>query len=168
MGGNTSPHLEPHDVIIDYMPNNAKARYWIFTLNNPSKELQTYAEQLNRANIKYAMQIETGESGTRHLQALLRWPNQIRFNTAASIFNPERPHVEKAADPKRAREYCTKRETRTEGPVCTIAENDIGSGARTDLGSAVQAIKEGASIKRIAEDHGELFVKYSRGKPLIG
>ena len=166
MGGNTNPHLEPDDVIIDYMPSD-KHRYWIYTLNNPNKTLEHYATTLETKNIKYAMQIERGNAGTRHLQAVLRFANAVRFNTAKSVFEGESLHVEIARDPRKSVSYCTKEESREEGPLQTIQADNTGFGARTDLGQVAAAIKSGQTIKRVADQIPETFIKYSRGKPLF-
>ena len=149
-GGNTNPHLEPDDVIIDYMPSD-KHRYWIYTLNNPNKTLEHYATTLETKNIKYAMQIERGNAGTRHLQAVLRFANAVRFNTAKSVFEGESLHVEIARDPRKSVSYCTKEESREEGPLQTLQADDTGFGARTDLGQVAAAIKSGQTIKRVAD-----------------
>ena len=166
VGGNTNPHLEPNDVIIDYMPTD-KYRYWIYTLNNPNKTLEQYVTELGTKNIKYAMQIERGNEGTRHLQAVLRFANPVRFNTAKSVFTGENPHVEIARDPRKSVEYCTKEESREEGPLQTLSTDDCGSGARTDLGKVAEAIKSGQTVKRVADQFPETFIKYSRGKSLV-
>ena len=121
--GNTNRHLEPDDVIIDYM--SEKARYWFYTVNNPTKSLSEYEQLLQSKSIKYAMQVEKGTSGTRHLQALLRFKSAVRFNTAKIIFPGERPHCEIARDPRKSIEYCTKTESREEGPVGVPIERVI-------------------------------------------
>ena len=147
------------------MPSD-KYRYWIYTLNNPNKTLEQYATTLEIKNIKYAMQIERGNAGTRHLQTVLRFANAVRFNTAKSVFEGESPHVEIPRDPRKSVSYCTKEESREEGPLQTLQADDCESGARTDLGQAAAAIKSGQTIKRAADQFPETFIKYSRGKPL--
>ena len=132
VGGNTYPHLESDDVIIDYMPSD-KYRYWTYTLNNPTKTLEQYVELLDAKQINYAMQIERGDAGTKHLQAVLRFTNQVRFNTAKSVFKNEHPHVEIARDPRKSVAYCTKEESREPGPMQTLQEADCGSGAKSRL-----------------------------------
>ncbi|XP_075254849.1 uncharacterized protein LOC142346219 [Convolutriloba macropyga] len=109
------------------------------------------------------MQFEKGKGGTRHLQAVLRFKNQVHFNTAKSIFQPEQPHVEVCASPLSSLANCSKEEGREEGPVSTLSKDDVGQGKRSDLGEVAQAVRSGQSLKRVAEQFTIQFIKYHRG-----
>ena len=145
----------------------SKCRYSFYTLNNPTRTLLQYEQLLSAKDIKYAMQFEKGKGGTRHLQAVLRFKNQVHFNTAKSIFQPEQPHVEVCESPLSSLAYCTKEEGREEGPVSTLSKDEVEQGKRSDLGEVAQAVRSGQSLKRVAEQFTIQFIKYHRGKSLV-
>lgn len=72
-------------------------------------------------------------------------------------------HIEKAkGSPQQAWDYCTKEETRIEGPWCTGLRPG-GAGTRTDIVGAVDLLKEGKRLAQVLEEYPSVVVKYFRG-----
>ncbi len=87
-----------------------KARSWCFTLNNyTSEEVEDLLKKFK--NTKYVFQEEIGESGVRHLQGIVTFPNQIRLKPTLKELNC-RAHWEIAESTVKSRMYCQKPKTR--------------------------------------------------------
>lgn len=133
-----------------------------FTLNNP---LDSEIENLkkNAEQFRYLVfQLERGNAeGTLHLQGYIYSAKPKRLGGWKSVIG-QRAHIEPArGSPSQNREYCTKEDTRVDGPW------EFGSmpnpGSRTDIAGAIETAKEGASLEEIIERHPEEFVKYHKG-----
>lgn len=61
-----------------------------------------------------------------------------------------------------ARSYCMKEDTRVSDPVEYGSWTQGGQGTRNDVSSACATLKQ-HGLKRVAEEHPEVFVKYARG-----
>jgi len=71
----------------------------------------TTFHEINQLIYRYAIQEETGETGTPHLQGVIYYRNPISFSTVKQ-YNL-RMHVERSRDVTRSVQYCTKPETRS-------------------------------------------------------
>jgi hypothetical protein len=91
----------------------ARARHWIWTDNKVKKTDYTF----NADVVKYAVwQMECGErTGNNHVQGFLSLIKQSSFSSVRSILAAS-SHIEMAREPKKAAEYCTKVDTRIDGP----------------------------------------------------
>lgn len=58
-------------------------------------------------------------------------------------------------------DYCSKEESRVSGPW-RVGDPQPGQGSRSDLESACNSLRDGG-IKRVAEDHPSVYVKYAKG-----
>ena len=141
-------------------PKRVRNRCVIFTLNNPQHEPASYQQLLS--SYEYTYQLEVGQSGTRNIQAFVRFRQPLELSRAKLIFTGEAPHVEVARRPQEAEKYCRKEESRQEGPWSNI-ETLITQGKRSDLTQIAEAIKSGATPKDVACSHPEQFIKFSRG-----
>lgn len=93
---------------------NTKSRHYMFTINNPTnEEINTFKKDFN----KYTFQIEQGEQGTVHLQGVGSYTNPRSFNSIKKRF--PRAHIEVCKCIAKAIEYCSKSDTRVEGPWST-------------------------------------------------
>jgi len=100
---------------------------------------------------------ETGESGTPHLQGYISFTKNFRLK-ATKKFIGERTHCEIAKGTEQQNyDYCSK-----DGDFVEFGSRSK-QGSRTDIQSAVAMIKEGATLLSVAQDYGEVFVKYGRG-----
>jgi len=86
-------------------------------LNNPEHGLEDYMSAAKAAKATWYMsQLEKGkETGTVHIQAALGFANPVWSNTIKKIFPGA--HIERAKAPAHAWAYCSKEDTRVEGPV---------------------------------------------------
>lgn len=143
----------------------SRSRAWCFTWNNP--ERSDISEILNneKNKVRYAVwQRERGASGTEHLQGYIQFDSQITLATVKKRIS-KTAHFEiargNAADNKR---YCTKEDTRIEGPW------EIGSavdkGMRSDIVKAKEILNEGG-MSKLADEMPEMIVKYPRGMQML-
>jgi len=143
-------------------------RSWCFTWNNPTTHV-LFPDGLPQ-NIKYIVyQLEKGEQGTTHLQGFIQFSatqrlsaiKKIEFKTAegATIKPFEGAHLEIAkGNAEQNKAYCTKSETRLEGPweLGTIPTQ----GDRTDLKAAAMELMASGDIRKIDP---AVFLKYASG-----
>lgn len=59
--------------------------------------------------------------------------------------------------------YCTKPDTRLDGPFVLGEDSSSGQGRRSDLESVVALVKSGGGLDELYERHGVAMVKYTRG-----
>jgi len=96
--------------------NNSKrnrARIWFFTLNNYTEEEVVSLSHNKWDDMKinlYVFQKEIGENGTKHLQGVVQFNNQISFSSLKE-FN-KRIHWQKCKGIKNSIKYCSKENTR--------------------------------------------------------
>jgi len=134
--------------------NDIRARAWLFTINNPANN------DLPRAftNVRYCVwQREKGEAGTEHLQGYVAFTKALTMGQVKVL--DSRAHWEnRKGTENQAIAYCTKEETRVDGPW------DYGDkptpGTRNDLIALKQTIEAGAPMKQIASEHFGAFMKY--------
>lgn len=147
-----------------------RSRAWCFTWNNFSHE-NLFPDGLPEA-IKYVVyQSERGAAGTPHLQGYIVFDKQLRLaavrrvvsKTAEGVeFRPfEHAHLVVARGSAAAnKDYCTKAETRVNGPW-ELGALPAGQGARTDLVDTVNKLLEsGGDLTAIDP---VMFVKHTKG-----
>lgn len=136
---------------------------WCFTLNNPGD----YRPVWNDVQMDYMVyQLERGANGTEHLQGYVRFKARKRMNTVKNLLCNDGVHLETAkGNEKQNKEYCTKEETRVDGPweFGTYDENAGKQGNRSDLDEVANALKEGKSLRQIADMYTCQYIKYARG-----
>jgi len=143
------------------MPCASRGRRWCFTLNNP------FDSEGNRlvlewpGDVVYSVyQLEKGKEGTQHYQGY------VCMSTAASL-TAMRNMVPKAHwevckgthDQNKA--YCTKAETRQDGPW--EAGKEPEQGARNDLVAIKRKLDEDVPMDQIADEHFGSFLRYEKG-----
>ena len=87
------------------------ARHWCFTLNNHTNE-EFEKIQSSEKILKYVMQEEIGENGTPHIQGYCDFGMKVR---PKNLFS-ERIHWEKCRSIQKSIVYCSKKDTRVDGP----------------------------------------------------
>lgn len=146
------------------MSNDSRSQYWCFTLNNYTDlDLSLLAQQYDNGTYSYLVYgKETGESGTRHLQGYFELPKRLRFNQVKALMPTA--HIEKRrGTAQEASDYCQK-----DGDFVqfgTISKPQ--QGRRKDLERVTALIKEGATIKEIATEEPEAFIKYHKGISIL-
>lgn len=142
----------PSTSVQNICPNMSgpRSKYWIFTLNNPTDALAL--ESFPHASY-LVYQKEKGENGTVHYQGYLETSTRVRFSQLKSA--NERIHWEvRRGTQAQAIEYCTKSDTRLDGPWHLGEPSTVtGQGQRRDLVAIRDAIDAGASFHDIREQH---------------
>jgi len=144
-----------------------KGRCWILTLNNPSAWLDMEDVQY----LQYAAwQLEIGDSGTVHYQIYVNFSTNVSLHWVTSLSEFRGCHAEVRRGTKlEAVEYCTKDESRLEGPFyypnkkAVLRHASSEKGRRTDIDALVEMIEREYTDAQIAEVAPVLIVKYQRG-----
>jgi len=119
---------------------------WVFTINN-FEDTQCVKEW---SDVKDAIwQSEVGASGTPHLQGFVRFVKNKRLTALKKL--SATAHWEASKDPKAAIAYCSKEDTRVEGPW-TIGSPGGQQGKRKDIEEAVARIESGDDVTDIISD----------------
>lgn len=131
-------------------------RSWCFTLNNPREDFSLDYDQ-----VRYSVyQLERGANGTEHIQGYVSFRTPKSFPFCQAYVPGAHWEVRRGTE-EEASAYCSKEQGRISEPVVhgRIAE----PGKRTDLDSAIVTLRETLSLKRVAEEHPSVYVKFSRG-----
>lgn len=120
-------------------------RNWVFTLNNPQPE-----EDPNTWGGTYCIwQLEKGDEGTLHYQGYIVFKSNKRLSAVKSV-NP-RAHWElRKGTHQQAVDYCSKQDTRVEGPW-SYGEPP-SQGKRTDLLLLKERLEAGVPVKDLWTD----------------
>ena len=150
------------------MPTTSFKNY-VFTINNPGptdvEHLTACVEATKRDGPPYCRyiiyQYERGDAGVRHVQGYVQFRDKIRVKAAAKRLGG-RAHVEpRRGSHEEARSYCSKEETRTEGPY-EAGTPVLGAGDRSDLVALQQDLQGGMSMAEVSDAHFGLFIRYPR------
>lgn len=140
-----------------------RSNYWVFTLNNPGNsnnfEIDTFLKEQEDKISYYVYQLEIGKgdnpripTGTPHLQGYVEFKARVDLTYLKNFNNNAHwePRRESAAA---NRIYCTKEDTREDGPweFGTISEGTPGK--RNDLLSIKKDIDDGKNDKHIADNY---------------
>ncbi len=138
-----------------------QSKYWCFTLNNYTNQDKTKIEHLfNEGKYTYCIYgEEVGEQGTPHLQGYIEFSRRKRMQYVKRLIS-QRIHLEsRRGSAEQAAEYCRKEGASTE--YGDISESNQGK--RSDLDSAVQAIRDGSTIAELWENHTTTMVRFRGG-----
>ena len=143
--------------------HNKLSRRWCFTINNPSAQDTNKLVSLRQHSSYLVYQKEQGADETPHYQGYVEFTNRKKGTTVKNLIS-QRCHLEVArGTPKQASEYCKKEQSRIEGPWEYGNLTEITQGTRTDLIAIKEAIDQGKSLTKVAEDHFSDFVRYEKG-----
>lgn len=132
----------------------AQRRRWCFTLNNYTEEEEREVQGISCSYLVYGR--EEGEEGTPHLQGYIEFKNGKRLKNVKDLI--PRAHFEACkGSAKQNVKYCKKG-----GNVFEMG-NVSQQGRRTDLEAAAEMVKEGSTMRDIAEELPTVFIKYNRG-----
>lgn len=146
----------------------SRAKHWVFTLNNYSSA-EVVALSLAFTNgrfIHIAWAEEVGESGTPHLQGSFSLVKKERATALHKISGLERAALlVMKGKPQQAYDYYANNPDKG-SPVnlqCFGTLPAQTQGKRTDLSDATEVLAETGSLKRVAQEFPEVFVKYHAG-----
>lgn len=104
-------------------------------------------------------QLEMGVEDRIHLQFFFQFSQPVRWAHVKRLLEDETAHCEHAWDPQKSIDYCSKVDTRIDGPFEWGRRND-GPGQRNDALDVVQAIERGANIREIVSISPGYGVRY--------
>jgi hypothetical protein len=132
-----------------------KSRWWFLTLNNYTKD-----EIVKMLSINFAWLVYQGEecptTGTPHIHACIYYKNAVVMPKR----HIPRGHWEKVFRAEACVKYCTKEESRVDGPF-EYGERPR-QGTRTDLATIAEKYVN-STERDFADENPEHFVKYYRG-----
>jgi len=139
----------------------AQSRYWMFTINNPANnELPGAWNGMTWC----VWQRERGEQGTDHLQGYVIFEKAKRI-TGLKKLNAQAHWEPRRGNHEQARDYCSKEESRVDGPWCCGDEpQDNNQGKRNDLALLKRKLDSGESEAQIAkaDDTFGVWARYSK------
>ena len=135
-------------------------RPWVFTFNNPTPgEINLLRTTTPGQSDFLVWQLERGDGGTLHVQGYVLWKRKCRQLSCRTALGG-RAHCEpRFGTHAQAYEYCTKEETRLEGPFET-GEPPVGAGHRSDLDNLRRDLDQAATLLKVSENHFPLFLRY--------
>lgn len=147
------------------MPRAAQARSWCFTSFDTglAPALANKEIDSDRPRMRYLVfQIESApETDRRHIQGYVQFKDPVRLGAVQRFLGDAAAHCEKAnGTADQNRDYCTKEETRVDGPW-EIGE-PTRQGQRTDVEALHDALRAGASRQALWEDNFPVMVRYHR------
>lgn len=135
-------------------------RAWVFVWNNFTESadwvLDRFASRPN--DVRYVVfQHERGEEGVNHFQGYVSLRKQMR---SMESFLPNAWWSKAEGSPQSNVRYCTKEDTRVEGPWTF---GDVPSpGKRTDLEEACEMVRSGG-LRQVADEMPVVFAKFGKG-----
>lgn len=140
------------------------SKYWLFTINNPQYEPESFKEKLAKDDgIKAVIfQKEKGEQGTEHYQGYVELAKRNRLSFLRSRLSDVAHYERRRGTAQQAIDYCSKEDTRVSGPY-DFGEFTLDEpGQRNDL-IATRATLEKGGLTAVAQEHYAEFVRYHRG-----
>lgn len=143
------------------------SKYWCFTLkvNDDNRELEVAdTQKLLKLYTKfYIFQLESGANTSYlHFQGYFELQSKQRISyLKRKLWNDA--HFEKAKGTAEQNvEYCSKSNTKVDGPWTEGEPRNKGQGARNDLAIIKEKIKAGTPVPDLAEEHFTQWVRYRR------
>lgn len=139
---------------------NTKSKYWVFTRNNYTElDISLLGSLYETGYFSYLVYgREVGESGTRHLQGYIELSQRRRF-TQVKAQLPGFYIASRRGTAQQAHDYCIKDGEFVQFGTISRPEQ----GRRKDLERVATMVKEGATIRQIAAEEPEAFIKYHKG-----
>lgn len=139
----------------------SKTQRWTFTVNKPDKWRPAWDETAMEYLVWEVEHAPT--TGTEHIQGYVRYKKRKTFETVSKLF-PRGTHIEVAKGTEaQNRAYCTK-EDAAEGAEHGVFDGGAGQqGRRTDLQIIGEKILSGISLKDIAMEYPESYIRYHSG-----
>jgi len=142
--------------------NQRRSKYWMFTINNPA----TNEEPATWPHVEYCVwQREVGENSTPHLQGYVIFEGAKQMSWLKSSVNGRAHWEARQGTHAQAKEYCTKEDTRRDGPWSVGDEPEVADqGKRMDLTLLKRKLDTGVTEKAIAEseDSFGIWLKYHK------
>lgn len=154
---------------------SGKARCWCFTWNNGPGSARAVEEVFSELHYRYLIfQLEKAGTGTLHWQGYVEWPRSMR-RTRLSKLDKAIHWEQRRGSREEARHYCMKPVDDCGCEHCDECERvegcypheygewDQRRGKRTDLDAVYADIREGKSMRELAELHPGPLIRYHNG-----
>lgn len=130
---------------------NEQSRVFMLTINNPSADDRSTIFEVGE-KVTYAVwQYERGDEGTYHIQAYVELRRKTTLNTVISLFRRLRAHIEiRRGTQEEAVAYCSKEDTRIEGPWSVGEKHHPGK--RNDIFALRAKVIEGKTNPELIMD----------------
>lgn len=151
-----------------------RSKYWCWTINLQDDVSDQQATEQSRdlhrrlstqEDIQYSVfQLERGNNGDRlHMQGYVEFKTRIRLSQVKDRLGTKRVHVElRLGSAKQASDYCTKQDTRVDGPWSFGDQSETRKGKRNDLNEIRDAIKGGKSELDLADSYFASWCRYNK------
>lgn len=141
--------------------NRSKCVGWLFTINHPgSNDKPAEFPELKRA----VWQLERGTEGTTHYQGYMELNKRMRSTELHKISWLSRSALfVRRGTVKQCYDYCTKTETRVEGPWMIGDWSTVKQTKNSVLQLACTDILAGKSINHVAREYPGAYARYCRG-----
>lgn len=139
---------------------NIRRKRWFYTWNNPNRSAdEHHASFADLSPTYHVFQKEEGEKGTPHYQGYMEF-DAVRSWSSLMACNPQVVYLPAAGTGEQATAYCTKKESRIDGPW-TFGELAVAKkgGMSPDF---LEQIKSGKRLRDLAETHVDDVRKYPR------
>lgn len=108
-------------------------------------------------------QEEIGESGTYHLQGYIEFTKQKSMKQVKEFLQDPTAHIEKRySTQEKAITYCTKEDTRIDGPYHFGTPKATSQGKRNDLEAFAKDVGDGKKKRELLHDHLSVFARYPK------
>lgn len=135
------------------------ARRWLFTLGKEFTEGQLFTELPDKAAFTIWQLEKAPSTGYLHYQGYIRMKNGCTLGQVKALF-PQEVHLEQCKGTEEQNiEYCSKEESRMDGPW-TLGEK-AKQGKRNDLEMLAAMVIEGKNDHEIASDEPVSYARYA-------
>jgi len=137
--------------------NGARYSRICFTINNWTAP--EYEALLTNSWKWMVVGKEVGQDGTPHLQGAAILGGQMALSAIKKLPGMARAHIEPMmGTPVQNMDYCTKQD-----PAAYTKGVLLDEGKRQEVYEAGEALKAGATMRQLAEEHTTVCIKYTRG-----
>jgi len=140
----------------------SRSRNYCWTQFNCDVSADELWSLLHNSGAKYSIfQKEQASTGRLHWQGYTQFKSPKTFGSVRKILDPQTHWEAQKGSNLQARSYCCKEDSRVLGPF-EFGEFSKGAGARTDLESFRDAIREGISDQDLLDQHCCAVAKFPR------
>ncbi len=141
-----------------------RARRWCLTVNSQVQETKEIWKQLKPGTNQLRYLVFQEETVNRvHLQAYVEFTAPLRLQAVKTALDCNSAHAEPAkGNPAQNVEYCTKEDSRTDGPWEIGEASTLRQGQRNDLIALRDAIKDSTPLRALYFDHFGAMARASR------
>lgn len=111
-------------------------------------------------------------TGHRHWHVFVQFHERVKPGRLCSLlgrgYHRCKPNYQRRrGTPEEAAAYCTKEDTRVDGPLTAgeLQPEREGQGRRTDLDAVGKAVLEGRELRDVAQAFPPAWIRYNRGTP---